>query len=397
MKVNINAVLRNFLFVLLIIYFAQGTLYSTGSIIGKSSLLALLIVSLYCCFKSLIVKSHKPLFFYSIAFLLLLNLIGFIVGGNYEGIYFSQLRSIATALLPFFSFYYLTKKGCLEDKHLIGFFVLMAPLAIASFYQSRGEALSELNIASESVVTNVTYLFVSLVPFVFFWGKRKVLAICSLLVLIFFIIQGAKRGALIAASVGVMVFAYYQFINIPPEKRIRGYLFALVGLFAISAFAIHFFESNEFLMRRMQAISGGGSGRERIYSHLLFAWYNSDSILNYLFGFGFVATVDKSGFGLLAHNDWLELLINFGLLGVAIYLLLFFSIARFVLSPETTKRYRLVMLAIAGMWFLQTLFSMYYTASSTAISMVVLGYLAGMEKNEVDMQGIRRGIRMRYA
>lgn len=383
MRININSVLRDILFFLLAIYFAQGALYSTGSIIGKLSLLGVFLISSYYCIKSFVSKAPKPLLVYFIMILLVLNFVGFVAGGKYDGLYFSQIRNIVAALLPFFAFFYLAKSGHLKERNLLFFFMLMLPVAIASFYQSKNTILSELAISSESVVNNVTYLFVSLIPFIFFWNKRKLLAIVSLLVLIFFIIQGAKRGALVTASIGVVVFAYYQFINTPPEKKISGYLIALVGLFAISAFAFHFFESNEFLVRRMQAISEGGSGRNSIYTNLLSAWYNSDSVLNYLFGFGFVATVDKSGSGHLAHNDWLELLTNFGLLGVAIYLLLFFSLARFVLNPKTPYTYRFIMLAVSSMWFMQTLFSMYYTASSTAVTMVVLGYLIGTQKDKL--------------
>lgn len=396
MSININVFLRNSLFILMALYFAQGPFYPTGSILGKMSLLALLLISSYFLLRSIRLNDSKSLLFYSVVLLLVTNFFGFLIIGSYTGTYFSQIRNILTALLPFFSFYYLTKKGYLEEKHLVRFFILMLPIAIAVFYHTKSTVLLSLAIGSENVVNNTAYLFVSLIPFVFFLSKKKILSVIGLLILVFFIIQGAKRGALVTAAIGVIVFAYYQFINTPPNKRRQGYVIALVGLCFMVAFTVHFIESNEFLIHRMQEIPKGASGRDIIYTNLLMAWYNSDSILNYVFGFGFVATIQKSGAGNLAHNDWLELLINFGLFGVVIYLILFLSIARYVLNPIIPKTYRLVMLAVAGMWFLQTLFSMYYTASSTAITMVVLGYLVGIKSMGSNQQSKRVEVLNKY-
>lgn len=381
--VNINSMLRNALFLMLAVYFSQGALYATGSPIGKLALFAVLFISIYFFFRSVLLLSQKSLIYYSILILVLINVFGFLMKGEFGGIYFSQLRNILTATLPFFACYYLAKKGYLNEKHLMLFFFLMLPLTVLAFYFSRNELISESIATEDNVVSNVAYSFVSLIPFVFFFGKRKVLAIISLMALVFLIIQGAKRGALVTASVGVLVFGLYQFFSVPPGKKIRSYVIAVLGCVCMVFIAFYFFKSNEFLIQRMQSISEGGSGRDSIYSALWTAWLNSDDFLVYLLGFGFVATIDKSGSGFLAHNDWLELLVNFGLLGVLVYFLIFLGIMFYVFSSGIQKKYRLAMLAIAGMWMLQTMFSMYYTSSTTAIVMVALGYLVGSQESRL--------------
>src|SRR5690606_15155397 len=152
---------------------------------------------------------------------------------------------------------------------------------------------------------------------------------------------------------------------------------ALVGIGLLSMYVYDFYISNEFLINRMQKISDSGSGRDFIYLNLLNNWYESNSIINYLFGFGFVSTIKYSGSGHLAHNDWLELLTNFGLIGVSIYFLVFYAAVRFIYDSSVQKEYKLIMLAIVLMWFFQTLFSMYYTSSQTAFTSILLGYLFG--------------------
>ena len=376
MTIRLNSFLRDLLFVLIAIYFAQGAFYATGSIVFKLVLFLILSISSYCLIKSLSLKTTKGIFYHALGALLLINTLGFLIAGSYGGIHFSQFRNILTALLPFFPFYYLAYKGYLTEKHLLRFFALLIPIAVATFYSSRSSILMEQLSDSENVVTNSAYFFVALIPYVFLLGKRKVLSALSMFLLLFFIIQSAKRGALIVGLAGSLVFAYYQLSIVGPKKKVRSYIAALVVISALFSYLYNFYLSNEFLINRMQNISDGGSGRDVIYSTLLNSWYESNSLINYLFGFGFVSVIKYSG-GLLAHNDWLELLISFGLLGVFVYLLLFYAATRFVLNPKVEKESRLIMLAIILMWFLQTLFSMYYTESGTALTTVVLGYLIG--------------------
>lgn len=378
MTFYLNRVLRNSLLLLLALYFTQGSFYPTGSVVGKLALLLVLIISSFYLIKSLLKKSvHKGLFYYAWAALLLVNTLGFFLEGNFGGIHLAQYRNILTALLPFFPFYYLASRGTLTDKHLRYFSLILLPIFIASFFTSRHDLLSQSLNDSENVVTNTAYLFVALIPYIFLWGKQKLIAAAGMVLLLFFIIQGAKRGALIVALMGCSIFIYYLLSSVEPKKRVRSFLVALVGIGLLAMYVYDFYISNEFLINRMQKISDGGSGRDFIYLNLLNNWYESNSVINYLFGFGFVSTIKYSGSGHLAHNDWLELLTNFGLLGVTIYAIVFFAALRFILNRNIVKEHRLIMLAIVSMWFLQTLFSMYYTTSSTAFTSILLGYLFG--------------------
>lgn len=176
---------------------------------------------------------------------------------------------------------------------------------------------------------------------------------------------------------GALVFIYYQVTTVDPKKRIKSSIVSITGVLLLIGFSYDFYISNEFLINRIQKIDEGGSGRDFIFLNLLNNWLESDSILTYLFGFGFVSTIKYSGTGNLAHNDWLELLTNFGLLGVFVYLSVFYALFRFLLYSKVEKEDKLMLLAIVLIWFLQTLFSMYYTVSTTVLTSVLLGYLFG--------------------
>lgn len=142
----------------------------------------------------------------------------------------------------------------------------------------------------------------------------------------FFIIQGVKRGAIIAGGAGLLFFLYYQLRIIERKNRFRDYIFAIGSIIVLAYFGYDYYQSNEFLVNRMEALSeGSSSGRNIIYANIFNAWYESHNILNILFGFGFGSSLILSGTGNWAHNDWLEGLEGFGLIGVILYLLLFFA------------------------------------------------------------------------
>src|SRR5690606_38949449 len=91
--------------------------------------------------------------------------------------------------------------------------------------------------------------------------------------------------------------------------------------FAFIGYAYYYLSSNSFITDRLS--ERGGSGRDMIYSNIINGWFGSENILNFLFGYGFNSSIYFSGSGNLAHNDWLELIINYGFIGFFIYLLLF--------------------------------------------------------------------------
>src|SRR5690606_8842766 len=108
---------------------------------------------------------------------------------------------------------------------------------------------------------------------------------------------------------------YFQLKTVEQKRSISGYFITLVAVMILAYFAYSTFLSNEYLITRLNNISletgEGTSGRNFIYQAIFDAWYNSDSIWHIMFGFGFAGSIQLSG-GVFAHNDWLELLSNFG-------------------------------------------------------------------------------------
>jgi len=384
MSISINGSIRNLLFSFLCIYFAQGFFYPNGSVISKISLLFVLGVSFVFFIKEIVVINKNLFVSFLLAFILM-NIIGFIIGMEYGGIYYSQLRNIMTAILPFFAVYSLTKASFIKEKHLRILFVAMLIISILNFYHSQSVLMFEQD--RENVLSNAGYMFVALLPLVFLFDKKKLMQMVFLMLMMFMTIKSAKRGAIITFGLGALVILFYQLKNSPSDKRLASYALSFLMIIVVMFFAIDQLHNNEFLLKRMENISDG-SGRSRIYSNLFNAWVDSDSLLNYIFGFGFVATISKSGSGHLAHNDWLELLTNFGLLGVFLYLftLGYLLIYFFIKSNDDKSRYG--MLLIFVLWFFQTGFSMFYTSSSSVFSLMLIAYYLGLRERPLGVQAV---------
>ena len=102
------------------------------------------------------------------------------------------------------------------------------------------------------------------------------------------------------------------------KSKIERYLLSFISITVVVFLGYRYYLNNEYLQYRLElAAQGDTSNRDIIYSNIWNTWLNSD-FFHLLFGYGFAAYLKLSGTGNFAHNDWLEILSNFGLLGVII-------------------------------------------------------------------------------
>ena len=369
---------RNILMFLFCLYYAQGSLYAVGSIISQLSLFLVYGISLFYFVKTLLLKEKKSLFYKAWSFLLILNVIGFFFTAQFSNLLqFDMLKRVLGALVGFYPFYYFSYKKKLQPKVIVFFFMTLLPITIAQYFVYQLSIIDTYNV--ENVVNNVAYLFVGLIPFLF-KIRNKLLAISCLLIILYFIIQSSKRGALLAGGIGVLVYLYFIFKSIKYKSKIklfRAYIAAFGTISFLFYYAYQRIMENEFFLRRLdQMAEGDSSYRTENYMRILEAWFSSESFINLIFGFGFASSLEITGRH-FAHNDWLELLSNFGLIGVLLYLFLIGSTYKYLKDKKYSFENRLMLLSIVIIWFLMTMFSMWYTALFTFLQAVLLGYIYG--------------------
>ena len=378
--------LKNIFFGFVIVYFSQGVLYPNGSIISKVSLLVILLISSFFLFYTMLIVEKKPVFYWVWFSLLFVNVLGYFYGLEHGGIYYSQIKNICIAILPFYFIYFLSIKNYIGKNYLLFFMLLICPLMIMSLYIDKSNSIDEYMVDENQVVSNTAYIFVALLPYVFLWGEKKLFAFLNMLLVLFFVFQGAKRGALVTSLVGMLIFLYYQITNFKPGKKLISIFFTFFTLNLFTIIVYYFYKTNEYLIYRMQNLNNT-SNRDVIYQNLWNTWYNTESMFNVFFGFGFVASVEYSGLGYLAHNDWLELLINFGLFGVFLYFTILLSLIYLIFFGNLSRENKFILITIVVIWIFQTLFSMYYTSSLTLFSAILMGYILGCLKRKKHISG----------
>lgn len=378
--------IRDFLFILIALYSAQGALYPNGTIISHVSLLILLLISGIYFLKTLLQKNNKNLLYKVVTVFVIMNVIVAVFGGDITNSYhFGQLKNTLLVYLPFFPFYYFAQKGILEEKFLKRFFIVILFLAIMIFFRYNTQMQILRNTEDLNFVNNTTYKFVFIMPFVFLFRHKKVLSLLLLSILLFFVIAGSKRGAVISTMVGSLFYVYLLLKTISYDKKyiVRNYLLTFIGITVFLVLIYNYFQSNELLISRLSSIAeGDSSGRDLIYYRLINEWLNSNNFINILFGFGYTSSIEISG-GLFAHNDWLELLTSFGLMGVVVYFAMFYVAIKFAFNAKVKIDKKIMMMALLSIWFITSVVSMNYASPNGVYQTILLAYLFGSKNNYI--------------
>lgn len=83
-----------------------------------------------------------------------------------------------------------------------------------------------------------------------------------MMILMFFIIQGGKRGALIAGTIGLLFFIYYSLKTVEKKYRYRSFIFVFIGVFGLSYFVYNVFQNNDFDIR-IVVVGNKAAGEKR--------------------------------------------------------------------------------------------------------------------------------------
>ncbi len=377
--------------ILLAIYMLQGFLYPSGSIISQSILLLILIIGSLCLLKS-VMDRNIPTPIAVFAFFILMLSITYLVspkiqyGWKYEAIgavsTFGQFKNAISFSLLFFIGYYSGMKQQMSSKIMCAVFYILLIVTVIMFFDQKNKLIIELG--REGVTNNTAYRIVALIPFLpiaMNYIKKRYLCIGVIILMAILIIIGSKRGAILSMVIcGAFSVFYYLLHTKLNAKKIIGILFLLFVSIVLIVYAI---EQNEYLMGRLEK-SGIGT-REIAYAILWDYWNHESSNFSYFLGNGTSASIKV--WGNYAHNDWLELLTDNGLLGVTTYIFLFVVFFLLIRKSELSPWYRLSMYLCILIWFLQSCFSMGYTNALNGTYTLLLGVLTAisLNKNQNDI------------
>jgi len=223
----------------------------------------------------------------------------------------------------------------------------------------------------------VSYYALYMLPLVFLC-KSKTIRIVATIVATIVILSSLKRSGVVAIVVAIFV---YIIINQHVKKRLSPTaILSIIGMLLLFGTFFFVFGSmgEQTVFERFENIGNdNGSGR-------LVVWEMTIKMISRLdfgaliVGEGYNSVVVNSPVNLSAHNDFLEIIYDYGLIGLALYVCAFLSVCYYTIKMIAAKSvYAPSMAMLMAIYLIQSMLShiiIYYWAS---LFMLSFAYLIG--------------------
>lgn len=211
-----------------------------------------------------------------------------------------------------FTFYYASQKGISKSEYNI-YNVMYFVLAVFTLYLM----YSRIALNKTNVYQSDAYFLLCALPLVMLFDKSTSMYIKIIPLAVCLMMAGKRTGFLGLAG----AFFIYYFIDCVQKKNVDAFLKVAVkvGAVVILFFVAYSFLETKFnltLLDRMETITtDGGSGRDEIYAGVWQAIKSSD-FFGLFFGKGMNGIQVVFGRKTGAHNDFLEIMYNYGIFAV---------------------------------------------------------------------------------
>lgn len=321
-----NTRLYEFLTILVIglfCYYTYSSIISLGYIgeaDSTSSILKLSVVGV-SLLTVLISGSNTPTkftrFWWSWIIWLLIDF--FVLGLRGNGV--SNVFSVTFAPMSFLFFYTVSSFSENVTKiATVGFLVLFSMAFVMNLsYLS----FSNINIFEESGITNLVYWCLCAVPFIFLIKKKWLEYFFQIAATIVILVTG-KRSAFICL---VLILIAILFFSRKQDNNKKSTFFVLLGGVGLLLIVNHYFSSAlDFIFGRMGTIQETqGTNRIPLYHDVLNV-LDTNSFIDWIVGRGYGSiTITKHT---NAHNDALQMLFEYGIVGLFFYLAMLWNAVR---------------------------------------------------------------------
>lgn len=320
------------------IFNPEADLGNSVSVSIRACLTLIMVMTLVARATQTLRSFYVPEFRWSL--FLIFDLVVFSIIFSTDKFVFYPLIRVIYPLLAFPFFYHLFKDEKGDDRAVsLFFFALITVITIITYLNSR-----ERSMTTEGLDTadNIGYALVCCFPAVMLFKNKKIFPFVILMVVVGTILTG-KRGAIVALALsGVILFLDILFSKSYSWKQKVLFLVVLTIAFGVAYKYLgeYFFAAQN----RFEKIEeDAGHDRPLVYG-LFIDGFKCSGFFNQLFGHGLSS--GRSFIGVDAHNDWLQLLYEFGIVGVLFFALYVLSLVKTLLTKIKAKNNYLPMLAM---------------------------------------------------
>lgn len=237
-------------------------------------------------------------------------------------------------LTTFFIYYGVVNNHLTEGRFLLVLTLLFIG-GLVDLYDAVTNPREKLGV--DVINTSSGYVFVMLMPALMY--KYRDQAVWVFLLTLCLTAIAGKRGALIIYSV-LLLYSLVNFQSILRSSKLN--LKTIMALALACFSAVYFFDvAYESLQHRLDTFvdprqGSLGSGRDLLWLNLYKHWGEGD-LAHMVFGSGYYSTL--SVVGLLAHNDFIQYLVDYGIFGLSVYLCFLIALARNIRAVKAVDSY----------------------------------------------------------
>ncbi len=350
-----------FLIVALILVLEIGDMFS-GKLDDESSFTALnyIIVALLACTCSYIILNKEWLPHDNLSKRYKQTTIVFYILTVLWSLFFilPQRNVYGYSILPIFLYFYIAifiRRGG-NELIIIGALYVVAILLSLYYFSNYYNNIS-YDITHQY---NASYIILYFLPFML-CVKWKVFRIVGIVVTLIAIMFSLKRGGFIAFAVGVSIYYYIYLVKIQKKRfKVFGWVVLIVLALGVSWLIINVNNNylDDMMFTRLDDIQeSGGSGRMDLFLYHLGKLYNSNPI-ELIFGHGWCGTIRGERVPLTAHNDFIEVIYDFGIFGFVYFIMFIISLLKFTNKLIKDKsEYAPAMGASLGIFFTNSMVS----------------------------------------
>lgn len=255
-----------------------------------------------------------------------------------------------------YNFCYLFLKKSGERYHtVINMYLILSIVYIILNVYARNQI--QINLNQEYAVTGYAYYIVIFIPYILLLENRIVKMILMITACVM-ILTSFKRGVIVTLPVMLFIYGYVKSIY---TKKWESFIAKclLIFIVAIPAFILVDKISMGFMSERFSSESlADGSGRTTNRNLALSAINNRDFV-NLLIGSGHGSSVELIGTGV--HNEWLEFLFSFGVIGLILYTILgILFLYECIKGVKKRLPYAPHMCMMMGYYYMVSIFSGFY-------------------------------------
>lgn len=215
--------------------------------------------------------------------------------------------------------------------------------------------------------------------------KPRLIKVAAIFIVIVVLFSSLKRSGILALAISLF---FYIFISQYVRNKFKlsafiGSLFAIVVLGTVFVVFATNDSGSENIMNRFENIDRDqGSGRLVVWEQTM-SMIEGQEATTLLFGNGYNAVMHDSTLQLSAHNDFLEVTYDFGIVGLLLYLAAFITLGFYVVKMIVNRSpYAPPMAMLFIIYFIQSMIShiiIYYWAN---IFMLTFGYIIGKYRKD---------------